>query len=101
MLAEVLAQWPASVPSGLPPSPLRRALQERLLRLPQEMNLALLFDYFDQIVSSLTPSFFNYLTYLRNARPQANLSFVFVTRRPLPRLRDCRSCWTIRAMSGR
>ncbi len=88
LLAEVLAQWPAPEPSGLLPSPLRRALKERLLRLPPEMNLALFFDYFDQIASSLNPSFFNYLIYLRNSRPQANLSYVFVTRRPLPRLAD-------------
>jgi hypothetical protein len=63
-----------------------RALKAAVLDLPPDLNLALVLDYFDALVPVLSEPFYNRLFHLRNARPQGNVSYVFVTRRPLASL---------------
>ncbi len=60
----------------------RDAWRECLLGLDPGCGLAVVFDYFDEIARNPDVGFFNYLAHLRNLRPRANLSYVFVTRRP-------------------
>ena len=73
-----------------PPFPrsMRRILKEQLLSVKSELNLALFLDYFDEPAAELDKAFFNYLFYLRNARPQGNLAYVFATRRPMGHLHE-------------
>ena len=66
----------------------RRALRERMLDLDPERNLVVALDYFDEAALELNGSFFNYLFHLRNARPRGNLSYIFVTRRPMGHLHE-------------
>jgi DNA-binding winged helix-turn-helix (wHTH) protein len=64
----------------------RHTLKEQILRLEPNLNLVLVLDYFDEAAAKLNKAFFNYLFHLRNARPRGNLSFIFVTRRPMGHL---------------
>ena len=64
----------------------RRVLRERILGLDPGRNLVLALDYFDEAAPEVDRSFFNYLFHLRNARPRGNLSYIFVTRRPMVHL---------------
>jgi DNA-binding winged helix-turn-helix (wHTH) protein len=74
-------QSPGRAASGL-----RRALRSEILDVEPNLNLVMVLDYFDQAAATLDEAFFNYLFYLRNARPRGNLSYILVTRRPLPHL---------------
>ncbi len=65
---------------------IRHRLREQLLRAAPELNLVVVFDYFDAVSAALDQTFFNYLFHLRNARPRGNVSYLFVTRRTLPDL---------------
>jgi DNA-binding winged helix-turn-helix (wHTH) protein len=64
----------------------RHTLKEQILSLEPNLNLVLVLDYFDEAAARLNKAFFNYLFHLRNARPKGNLSFIFVTRRPMGHL---------------
>jgi len=64
----------------------RHALRDEILGVEPDLNLVMVLDYFDQAAATLGEAFFNYLFYLRNARPRGNLSYIFVTRRSLPHL---------------
>jgi DNA-binding winged helix-turn-helix (wHTH) protein len=64
----------------------RHTLKEQILSLEPNLNLVLVLDYFDEAAAKLNKAFFNYLFHLRNARPRGNLSFIFVTRRPMGHL---------------
>jgi DNA-binding winged helix-turn-helix (wHTH) protein len=74
---------PASVPFPDEPRAARRALQNQVLAVPPERNLALLLDNFDEVAQKMGRSSFNYLCSLRNARPLRNMVYLFVSRRPL------------------
>jgi hypothetical protein len=63
-----------------------RALKAAVLDLPPNLNLVLVLDYFDALAPVLSEPFYNRLFHLRNTRPQGNVSYVFVTRRPLASL---------------
>jgi DNA-binding winged helix-turn-helix (wHTH) protein len=65
---------------------IRPVLKEQILRVAPNLNLVLVLDGFDEAAAKLDKAFFNYLVYLRNARPRGNLSYIFVTRRPMGRL---------------
>ena len=77
----------ATQPSPFPRS-MQRILKEQLLSVKSDLNLALFLDYFDEPAAELDKAFFNYLFYLRNARPQGNIAFVFATRRPMGHLHE-------------
>ena len=66
----------------------RHTLKEQILSLEPNLNLVLVLDYFDEAAARLNKAFFNYLFHLRNARPRGNLSFIFVTRRPMGHLHE-------------
>ncbi len=66
--------------------PIRQRLRAQLLRTAPELNLVIVFDYFDTVSAALNQTFYNYLFHLRNARPRGNVSYLFVTRRSLPDL---------------
>jgi DNA-binding winged helix-turn-helix (wHTH) protein len=66
----------------------RHTLKEQILSLEPNLNLVLALDYFDEAAARLNKAFFNYLFHLRNARPKGNLSFIFVTRRPMGHLHE-------------
>ncbi|MBN1993958.1 MAG: winged helix-turn-helix domain-containing protein [Anaerolineae bacterium] len=89
LLSELLLQLRATVstPSDAPlPADgrnLRRALKEQLLALPPALTPVVAFDYFDEAAAATDHTFFNYLFFLRNCRPQGNLAYIFVTRRPV------------------
>jgi len=94
--AEILSEIAAQLHhDGISPSPvhlpqaspgIRRTLKEQFLSAASDLNLVLVFDYFDRAAAKLDAAFFNYLFYLRNIRSRGNLSVVFVTRRPLGHL---------------
>ena len=65
---------------------IRSILKEQILSVAPNLNLALVLDAFDEATAKLDKTFFNYLFHLRNARPRGNLSYIFVTRRPMGRL---------------
>ena len=94
ILGEIAAQLHyqglSASPTQSPPFPrsMRRILREQLLSVKSELNLALFLDYFDEPAAELDKAFFNYLFYLRNARPQGNLAYVFATRRPMGHLHE-------------
>lgn len=75
---------PAGHRSPLAADDLRAAWRDCILGLDPARGLAVIFDYFDEIAGHPDRGFYNYLAHLRNLRPQANLAYVFVTRR-LPR----------------
>ncbi len=89
VLGEIVAQlhYEGFAPDDPHPSPvprsMRHALREQVLGVEPGLNLALVLDYFDEAAARLDKAFFNYLFYLRNARPQGNLSYIFATRRPM------------------
>jgi DNA-binding winged helix-turn-helix (wHTH) protein len=87
LLGEVLFQLrrgEGGLPHDLPG--VWRALKAAVLDLPPDLNLVLILDYFDALAAILSEPFYNRLFHLRNARPQGNVSYVFVTRRPLASL---------------
>jgi len=65
------------------PHNIRHTLREQILSVEANLNLVLVLDYFDEAAAKLDRAFFNYLLYLRNARPRGNLSYIFATRRPM------------------
>jgi len=67
---------------------LRRSLKAQILALAPKLDLVLVMDYFDEAAVALDSAFFNYLFHLRNARPQGNLAYIFVTRRPMGHLHE-------------
>ncbi len=69
-----------------PPAEVRRAFKTHWLNIDPRLNLAIVFDEFDAAAARLNQEFFNYLAHLRNARPRGNVSYLFVTRRPLNNL---------------
>jgi len=75
-----------------PPPPIHRTirhlLRDQILSVDARLNLVLVLDYFDEPARELGRPFFNYLFHLRNVRPRGNLSYVFVTRRPMGRLHE-------------
>jgi DNA-binding winged helix-turn-helix (wHTH) protein len=75
-----------------PPSPIHRTirhlLRDQILSVDARLNLVLVLDYFDELARELGRPFFNYLFHLRNVRPRGNLSYVFVTRRPMGHLHE-------------
>jgi DNA-binding winged helix-turn-helix (wHTH) protein len=82
----------------------RSSLKEHILGVPPTLNLALVLDGFDEAAARMGRPFFNYLAHLRNARPRGNLSYIFVTRRPMGHLHELHellddSC-TIGPLSG-
>jgi DNA-binding winged helix-turn-helix (wHTH) protein len=60
-----------------------RAIKAAVLDLSPDLDLVFILDYFDELAAILSESFYNRLFHLRNTRPQGNVSYVFVTRRPL------------------
>lgn len=94
ILSEIVAQLRREgIEAGdahLPQAPrsMRHALKEQVLGVEPSLNLVLVLDYFDEAAAKLDRAFFNYLFYLRNARPQGNLSYVFSTRRPMGHLHE-------------
>ncbi|NLS75633.1 MAG: AAA family ATPase [Chloroflexi bacterium] len=87
-LAQLYLEGLAGQAPTLPPAvlSLRRNLRAQVLGLDPARSLVLILDDFDQAAQALGEPFFNYLAHLRNARPRANLSYVFATRRPLGHL---------------
>ncbi|MBN1979476.1 MAG: winged helix-turn-helix domain-containing protein [Anaerolineae bacterium] len=85
ILGEIAVQLPGDRVADLPRDArdVWRILKERVLDLNPDLNLVIVLDYFDEAVTVLDRSFFNRLFHLRNARSKGNLSYVFVTRRPL------------------
>ena len=77
---------PGDAPVVRDPRHARRVVKERILGLNPRRNLVLALDYFDEAAPELDRSFFNYLFHLRNARPRGNLSYIFITRRPMGHL---------------
>lgn len=67
---------------------IRHVLREQILSIAPDVNLVLVLDYFDEAVEQLDRTFFNYLFYLRNTRPRGNISYIFVTRRPMGYLHE-------------
>jgi DNA-binding winged helix-turn-helix (wHTH) protein len=67
---------------------IRHTLKEQILSVESNLNLVLVLDYFDEAAAKLDKAFFNYLLYLRNARPRGNLSYIFATRRPMGHLHE-------------
>lgn len=67
---------------------IRHMLREQILSIDPKLSLALVLDYFDEAAARLGKSFFNFLFHLRNTRPRANLSYIFVTRRPMGHLHE-------------
>ncbi len=92
ILAEISAQLRrdrlAAGDSLLPADPanVRSILKEQILGLPPALNLTLMLDGFDEAAGNVGRVFFNYLAHLRNMRPRGNLSYIFVTRRPIGHL---------------
>lgn len=87
LLGEILFQLrhgEADPPCDL--SSVWRALKAAVLEMPPDLDLVLILDYFDTLAEIFSESFYNRLFHLRNTRPQGNLSYVFVTRRPLASL---------------
>jgi hypothetical protein len=85
ILGEIAAQVPGDRGADLP-GDVRdawRILKERVLGLNPDLNLVVVLDYFDEAAAVLGRSFFNRLFHLRNIRPKGNLSYIFVTRRPM------------------
>ena len=76
-----LCQGESDSPRDL--SSIWRALKAAVLDLPPDLNLVLILDYFDALAPVLSEPFYNRLFHLRNTRPQGNVSYLFVTRRPL------------------
>ena len=66
-----------------PADEIRRAFKARWLRLDPHLNVVIVFDEFDAVAARLNKEFFNYLAHLRNVRPRGNVSYLFVTRRPV------------------
>ena len=69
-----------------PVDAVRHRLKELILAMDPRLNLVVIMDDFDEAATTLNKTFFNYLFHLRNARALGNLSYVFVTRRPMGRL---------------
>jgi hypothetical protein len=92
LLSEISAQLrrdrltASDLPLLADPANIRSALKEQILSLPPALNLVLVLDGFDEAVTNVGRTFFNYLAHLRNIRPRGNLSYVFVTRRPMGHL---------------
>ena len=83
-LAAELERAGLTPPLGSTPTDeVRRAFKAHWLDIDPRLNLVIVFDEFDAAVTRLNKEFFNYLAYLRNARPRGNVSYVFVARRPL------------------
>jgi hypothetical protein len=77
---------------------LQRALRRQVSNIEARLNLAIIFDYFDEAYPRLGKGFFNYLAHLRNSRQRANISYVFATRRQLDHLYELQEllddvCW--------
>ncbi len=90
IIAQLCVRGLATGESDLPEHlrTLRRSLKTQILRMRPDLTLVLILDYFDEAAAALDRAFFNYLFYLRNARPQGNLSYILVTRRPLGHLHE-------------
>jgi DNA-binding winged helix-turn-helix (wHTH) protein len=67
---------------------IRHMVKQNILGAPPDLNLVLVFDYFDEAAAKLNRAFYNFLFHLRNTRPRGNLSYIFVTRRPLGHLHE-------------
>ena len=77
---------------------LQRALRRQVSNIEARLNLAIIFDYFDEAYPRLGKGFFNYLAHLRNSRQRGNISYVFATRRQLDHLYELQEllddvCW--------